>query len=118
MAIEPNRLVVRSTPRAPVSRLRTPPPVVTNIDPTEPGTSYWNGSVYFIRNPEYEGQVVIVDNGDFVFTMYVAVRKEQVTGLPDTALLWKPCIFASGTLDPRTGKPYDPLASFYNVLAN
>ena len=31
---------------------------------------------------------------------------------------WKRCGLLSGTLDPRTGKPYDPLAGFYSPLAN
>ncbi len=66
------------------------------------------------QQPQREGQMVgyISANSSDVRTVnfYVVVN---ING----TLTWKPVVGISETIDPRTGKPFDPLLDFYSALA-
>ena len=115
MAIESNRLVVRTEGLQKTGRLDTAAPVCGPVDPVPPGVYYHNPetNVTEVRGePDYEGQFCFVENStEGPYNMYVGVFIGGV-------LLWKRCAFISRNIDPRTGKPYDPLLGFYSPLAN
>lgn len=119
MAIESNRITATTVHKD--GTKGTPPPVCGKIVPVAPPEPYFNPvDLSGVSQPaEYEGQIRFVEDasGEY-YTAYVVVRLQVDIPPSVPRLVWKPCIFASGTLDPRTGKSYDPLASFYNVLAN
>lgn len=62
------------------------------------------------------------DGGNFTTGVSTAYNQDILDGdgdvAPNQVLEWKPCGLFSRTIDPRTGKVYDPLADFYNPLAN
>lgn len=110
MAIEQTRLVVGSTARD-GSQSVTPPPTTVEIDPVEPGTVYYSqaDAAWKIRNPGYAGQLLAVDTNatDGAVALYVY-----------DGSAWIRVTNYAAVIDPNTGQPYDPLASFYNPLAN
>ena len=64
------------------------------------------------NNPLFEGQVCVYydqANEDYP-NMYIVIDI-------DGTLTWKIVDFSAGTIDPSTGKAWDPLASFYTPLA-
>ncbi|WGL30748.1 hypothetical protein SCRES3_gp91 [Synechococcus phage S-CRES3] len=114
MAIESNRLVVRSESLQKKAALGTAAPVCGPIDPVVPPLFFPDPVTTLLvqRLPEYEGQICFVENStESRYSMYVVVDMNGI-------LAWKRCGMVSGAVDPRTGKPYDPLASFYSNLAN
>lgn len=66
------------------------------------------------QQPERAGQMVSYINtnsaGVKTVTLYVVVNMNGT-------LTWKPVVNISGTIDSRTGKPFDPLLDFYSALA-
>lgn len=118
MAIEPNRLVVRTAYLQKPDLLAPVTPVCGPLDPIAPPNLFYDEGLagYKTRLPEYVGQFCFVENNTIgKYNMYVAVN----TSTPPAAavLSWKRVAFYRLVLDPRTGKPYDPLAEFYNPLA-
>ena len=114
MAIDPNRLVgVKTAYREKIDLLSVPTPACSKIALAVPPAGYTDrDGVAQTQVAEYEGQVTMVETSDrFLYNMYVVVD----TG---SCLEWKRCSVYTYAADPRTGQPYDPLASFYNNLAN
>ena len=117
MAIVGNRIAATTAKKDGLEG--TPPPVCSKVAPVAPPASYYdsNAGATVLQPAEYEGQVRAVERqpGES-YALYVVVNTAP-SGQPET-LEWKLCAAISGYLDSRTGLPYDPLADFYNVLAN
>lgn len=61
----------------------------------------------------------LYDGGNFTTGFSLAWNEDILDGAASVAVLeWKPCGLFSRAIDSRTGRAYDPLAGFYNVLAN
>lgn len=108
MAIEPNIIAARTVKRDAVAG-GTPPPVALNLDPVTPGVVFFSpgDNSWKVRAPQYPGEVIAVHDGtSATCELYVYFDS-----------LWRRCKPSSTTIDPRTGRPYDPLAEFYNPLA-
>ena len=116
MAIESNRLVVRTESLQKKTRLSTAAPACGPVEPVAPGQYYYNPDTNLTEvkgPPEYEGQICFAETKSAQFyQMYVGVA------ITPGILSWKRCAPSSGNIDPRTGQPYDPLLAFYSPLAN
>ena len=111
MSIENPRLVVKSAKRDGESGRETPPPVCISIWPVDPianSSFIQNGGTSVSTLPECAGQVVAYSDPALPNYVRLFVAINSTT--------WKR-VSVTFFLDPRTGKPYDPNASFYNPLA-
>jgi len=113
MAIESNRLVVRTKSLQKTGALDTAAPACALIASVAPPAAYVGSNLSIVnQTPDYIGQVRFVETEEKgIYNMYVVV---DISG----KRTWKRCAFVSGTLDSRTGQPYDPLLGFYSPLAN
>lgn len=112
MTIEQGRIVATSAKREGMANVVKPTPFCPLIASVVPPISYITPSGFFPQPAEYEGQVRVVENSsNGEYSMYVVVK---IGG----GLEWKQVKKTSGALDPRTGRPYDANAVFYNPLAN
>ena len=130
MAIEPNMLSVQSISRDSSSSL--PTPVIMRIVPSDPAGQY--SYVYDDATQTYtatsieptgDNQLCVYENpdiGPYRFELYRSLRivgSTDPTREPrDDYWVWQRMPLPSDTRDSRTGEPYDPLAEFYNPLAN
>ncbi len=95
----------------------------------EPGTiaTAWRGSpgptptsdIYteVSQLPEREGQMVGRVSSIPSETGLTTAANLYVVVKIDATLVWKPVVGIVGTIDPRTGKAFDPLLDFYSALA-
>lgn len=117
MAIGSNRIVATTAKREGLKGILSP--ACSKIAPVAPPTSYYDSTAgATVQQPaEYEGQTRFLERqpGE-PYAIYVVVNTAP-SGQPEV-LEWKLCAPISGYLDLRTGLPYDPLADFYNPLAN
>lgn len=130
MAIEPNILPIQSISRDSSSSL--PAPVIMRIvqaDPTQQYSYIYDDATQtytaISNQPTGDNQLCVYENpniGPYRFELYRSLRivgSTDPTREPrDDYWIWQRLQLFSGTLDSRTGEPYDPLAEFYNPLAN
>ena len=130
MAIEPNILPIQSISRDSSSSL--PAPVIMRILLGDPAQDY--AYVYDSITQTYtavpnwptgDNQLCVYENpdiGPYRFELYRSLRIETALDPEfeprDDYWIWQRMPLTSGTRDSRTGEPYDPLAGFYNPLAN
>lgn len=112
MAIGQNRIVITSAKREGVVNAVKSTPLCSLIVGAVPPSQYRTPDGFFPQPAEYEGQVRIVETSSGTeYNMYVVVDL-------DGTLQWKAVKPSSAAIDPRTGRPYDANAAFYNPLAN
>jgi hypothetical protein len=112
MAIESTRLVIGSEKIEGRYGNVTPPPVCVNLIPIAPvvGNTYrdLDGTWQVVSKPTADNEVIVqLDNSSY--TAKIWIGKNDV---------WLPVLAAISVIDPRTGKPKDPNAAFYDPLAS
>lgn len=111
MAIEPARIVAGPTiarEKSPVHCLRLfddVPDKLKVVREWNRDLSQWKA--YTVTTDEILGMIAVQPAGSELVYLYVAVNST-----------WKLVSISSETIDPGTGKPWDPLAQFYTPLAS
>ena len=89
---------------------------ITGTAPPEPRRFVQNGLLAVLpQDPEREGQMLFYqapDSGQNVI-MYVVVNYDG-----QGTLQWAPVVPNTVAIDPRSGKPKDPLYDFYGLYAS
>lgn len=112
MSIESTRLVIGSVKRDGIGSVALPP-ICVKIFPVDPRTNSFYlapGLVTISTTPENVGQIVAYYDSNFPNHVRLFIAADSTT--------WYPVNMASLLVDPRTGRPYDPNAEFYNPLAS
>lgn len=114
MAITQARIAIESAKVEGLSNQQLKPtPMVMRVTRAIPPAPYYDNitNAYVFSQPKYAGELICYNVDDKYANLYVALSESN-------ALSWHRVDMSAIVIDTRTGRPYDPNATFYTNLAS